>query len=208
MVSPKRLRPASGPPWPCAAATRSFPYLPQSVPGGKTTSWGVYRRKWTAAALLCTECPESANGGIQGRGPLCPLNVDPRHSIARDQRPLRVRPKSRAAIVVVADWDSPAREGASSRFGSAATSFASKRVLQAGWLARVVPHMRAGLDSRQQRLRLSDLGHFRPSARNLRARARERRGLRRAGQSTGRVWRGQATPEELGCAPLAPWRSR
>ena len=28
------------------------------------------------------------------RDPQCPVHVDPRHSIARDQRPLRIRPKS------------------------------------------------------------------------------------------------------------------
>jgi hypothetical protein len=31
---------------------------------------------------------------VRCRDPLCPLDVDPRHSIARNQRPIRVRPKS------------------------------------------------------------------------------------------------------------------
>src|ERR1700733_12347432 len=34
----------------------------------------------------------------QGRGLLGPLDVDPRHSIARDQRPLRVRPKTSPVV--------------------------------------------------------------------------------------------------------------
>ena len=66
---------------------------------------------------------------VHGRGLLRPLNVHPRHSIARDQRPLRVRPKSTRANI------------------SQLVAIAHRGV---DWL----PHMRAGLDSHQQRLRL------------------------------------------------------
>jgi hypothetical protein len=47
------------------------------------------------------------NRNVNGSGRLCPLNVDPRHSIARNQPPLRIWPKatrvhSRSAATIMA----------------------------------------------------------------------------------------------------------
>jgi hypothetical protein len=53
------------------------------------------------------------------RSAMAPLNVDPRHSIARDERPLRVRPKSArrstATMITALDWAGFSRSRCSCR---------------------------------------------------------------------------------------------